>query len=34
MSFSKNIKNGSFWNIGLCDYTPEELIEKKSLAKI
>lgn len=34
MSFSKNIKNGSFWNIGFCDYTPENLIEKKSLPQI
>lgn len=34
MSFSKNIKNGSFWNIGFCDYTPENLIEKKTLPTI
>lgn len=34
MSFIKNIKNGSFWNVGFCDYTPENLIEKKKLPKI
>lgn len=34
MGFLKNIQNGSFWNIGFCDYTPENLIEKKSLPKI
>lgn len=34
MSFFKNIKNGSFWNIGFCDYTPEMLIKNKALPKI
>lgn len=34
MSFSKNIKNGSFWNVGFCNYTPEELIDKKGLPNI
>lgn len=34
MSFLRNIKNGSFWNIGFCEYTPEKLIEKKALPQI
>ena len=34
MSFSKKIKNGSFWNIGFCNYLPEELIVKKELPSI
>ena len=34
MIFLKNIKNGSFWNIGFCDYTPEMLIKNKALPKI
>ena len=34
MNFLKNVKNGSFWNIGFCDYTPENLIEKKLLPQI
>lgn len=34
MGFIKDIKNGSFWNIGFCDYTPEMLIKNKALPKI
>lgn len=34
MSFSKSIKNGSFWNIGFCYYTPEKLMDKKELPNI
>ncbi len=34
MRFLKNIKNGSFWNIGFCDYIPELLIQNRALPKI
>ena len=34
MGFIKDIKNGSFWNIGFCEYSPEKLIEKKALPKV
>lgn len=34
MRFLKNIQNGSNWNIGFCDLTPEELIAEKKLKPI
>ena len=34
MSFLNNIKNGSCWNIGFCEYTPEMLIKNRALPTI
>lgn len=34
MGFLKNIQNGSNWNIGFCDMTPEELVAEKRLKPI
>jgi hypothetical protein len=34
MSLLRNIQNNSYWNIGFCDLTPEQLIADKCLPKI
>lgn len=34
MGFLKNLQNGSNWNIGFCDMTPEELVAEKKLEPI
>lgn len=34
MGFLKNLQNGSNWNIGFCDMTPEELVAEKKLKPI
>ncbi len=34
MGLLKNIQNGSNWNIGFCDMTPEELVSEKRLRPI
>lgn len=34
MNFLRNIQNASLWNVGFCDCTPEQLLEKKSLPPV
>lgn len=34
MGFLKNLQNGSNWNIGFCNMTPEELVSEKELRPI